>query len=304
MTRRSLGAVLVSLGLGLAANSLLGPLILGEIRYRFSETLISQGIGLDLTSLVLGAPLAILAAVLTLQRHAAGPALGMAVGAYAAYMAIQYVVGPEYLELPGNNERFFLLHLSLVVLGGTAVVGSWTRADPAALSPGAGGGSEARARLWSLVSIALAALLALRYLPVAVELTAGDPSRPEYRANPTSFLLITVLDLGIFLPALLTAGYGLWRDRRWAGKALHLTVGWLGLVGPAEAAMAGVMWWRGDPGASSSQVLAFGLAAVILAGLEARLVWRLFPGKPRLRCRAREGPTLSGMPLHHDRESP
>jgi hypothetical protein len=39
-------------------------------------------------------------------------------------MSIQYVVGPEYLTLPGNNERFFVLHLALLIAGLTSAVGA------------------------------------------------------------------------------------------------------------------------------------------------------------------------------------
>lgn len=266
--RGFLGSGLITLGVGLAVNSLLGPLVLGVIRYRFSESLLYQGMGLDAVSLALVAPLAVVAGVLTLRDRSAGPALGLGIGAYSAYMAIQYVVGPEYLELSGNNERFFLLHLGLFALGSAVVAGAWTYVDDRTLPPGSARG----ARRWGALMIALGLLLLLRYLPALLELAAGDPSLPEYRENPTSFLLIATLDLGVFFPAAVVTGVVLRRGRRRGRKALHLVLGWFALVGPAVGAMATTMWLHDDPEGSVGRTLAFFLVGVAFLALWAGLI--------------------------------
>jgi hypothetical protein len=252
----------------LAANSLLGPLALEVIRYRFSDSLLAQGIGLDAVSLVVVAPLAVAAGVLTLRRRPLGPVLGLGIGAYVAYMSVQYVVGPEYLDLPGNNERFVLFHLGLLVLGLVTTAGAWTVARRTPLPPV----SERGARRWAGVLLGLGVILLLRYLPALAQLTAGDPSLPEYRENPTSFLLITTLDLGIFLPLAVAAGLALWRNHAWARTGLHLVTGWFALVGLAVAAMAAAMWLHGDPAMTLLQMAAFTVAALVLVGLEVRLL--------------------------------
>lgn len=266
-TRRLAGSLLIVLAGGLAANSLLGPLVLDVIRYRFSASLVYQGIGLDFVSLVLVAPLALGAGVLLLRERPLGPALGLGVGAYTAYMAIQYVVGPEYLELPGNNERFFLLHLSLLVLGVAVTAGAWTLLDERRVPPGSG----RAARRWGGLLVALAALLVVRYLPAMIELTAGVPALPEFRENSTSFLLIASLDLGLLAPAALAAGAGLWSGRASGVKGLHLVVGWIALVGLAVGAMAVTSWYHDEPTASVGRTVTFVLAGVALAGVYARL---------------------------------
>lgn len=264
----------MTLGPLLALNSVLGPLGLDVIRYRFSDALVAQGIGLDAVSLVLVAPLSVVAGVLTLRRRPLGPSLGLAVGAYVAYMAVQYVVGPEYLRIPGNNERFFPFHLGLFVLGLAAAAGAWTTAESASLPPV---GDEG-ARRWGALLLAVGVLLALRYLPILAPLVAGDAPGAEFRENPTSFLLIATLDLGVFLPMAVAAGLALRRDRGWARKGLHLVMGWFALVGLAVAAMAVVMWQRGEPAMSQGQMLVFCAVAVVLAVLEVRLVWPLATG--------------------------
>ena len=39
-----------------------------------------------------------------LRRQVAGIALALGIGAYTAYMFLQYVLGPDYVGLAGNNE--------------------------------------------------------------------------------------------------------------------------------------------------------------------------------------------------------
>ena len=98
---------LVAVSVGLAAVALLGPLVFELIDYRVSETLRNQTIGLDAVSLLFVAPLALIAAVLVLRRHIAGPALALGIGAYTSYMFVQYILGPDYANRGGNNERLF-----------------------------------------------------------------------------------------------------------------------------------------------------------------------------------------------------
>jgi hypothetical protein len=113
-----------------AAVALLGPLTGGPIEYHVGETLRKQTIGLDAASLFVVAPLALAAALPSLRGHVAGPAIALGVGAYAAYMFVQYIVGPEYLTRRGNNELLFPLYLGLVALGWAARLslgGRWRR---------------------------------------------------------------------------------------------------------------------------------------------------------------------------------
>jgi hypothetical protein len=147
---RWLGAGLVVLGGGIATSALLGPLVLESIRYRVSEDMLNQITGGDAVSLAIVAPVSVVVGVLALRRHPAAPVLALGPTAYAAYMFSQLVLGAEYLELPGNNERFFPLQLGLFVLAGALAVVSWRAIDAAALRPplagwpGAPAGSSSR----------------------------------------------------------------------------------------------------------------------------------------------------------------
>lgn len=279
--RRWLAYGLIALALGLTANSVLGPLLVGAIRYRFSETLINQGIGLDAVALLGAVPVAVAAALLTLRGHLAGPVLALIPATFAAYMAPQYVVGPDYLGIAGNNEQFFLFHLGLFVLALGTIVLAWTETDRTRLRPATAGSD--RRRSWVMFGVAAFILLG-RWLPFLVELTQGDPTSPDYVENPTSFLLIGLLDLGLVVPAALTAGIGLRFHASWSRTAAYAVIGWFALVPAAVAAMAIAMVVNGDPAADTGTAAVFAVAAVVFTAGAAALYRPLFgpgPGDDR-----------------------
>lgn len=144
--RVALALGLVAIAVGLAAVALLGPFATGVIDYHVTETLRNQTIGLDAVSLLVVAPLSALAALLVLRRHAAGAALGLGVGAYTSYMFVQYILGPEYERLPGNNELLFPLSLVLFALGWIVALAAWTR------STSSGSRTRRGANGWSAAS--------------------------------------------------------------------------------------------------------------------------------------------------------
>lgn len=259
------GVLLGVLGLGLALNSLLGPLVLNVIHYRVTHILMSQTIGLDAVSLVVVAPLALAAGVLTFRGHQAGPALGLAVGSYTTYMFVQYVVGPEYLRLAGNNERFFPLYLALFILGGVSGIRAWNALDPGRLPTM----SRRRTRIFGRVVLPLAALLAFsRYIAGLTDAMSAKPEGADYLGGPHFFWTIALLDLGVGLPAIVAACLGLLRARPWALKATYAVVGWLALVGAAVGGMALTMYVRDESSAdvgSAAMVVALALVFISLA---------------------------------------
>lgn len=257
-----LASGLVAIAVGLAIVALLGPFAFGVIEYHVTETLRNQTIGLDAVSLTLVAPLGLLAALLVLHRHPAGAALGLGIGAYTSYMLVQYILGPEYERLPGNNELLFPLCLVLFALGWGVALASWRAFELDARS-------GKRDRLIGRVVLPLLAFITFaRYLPALADWMSATPEDTGYLAGPTFAWAIAMLDLGIFLPATVAACVGLVRGAAWAPRALYLVVGWFGLVGPAVAAMALTMFLNDDPNASGGATVfmtALGLGFVFLA---------------------------------------
>lgn len=259
-SRRWLAFGLIALGIGLAANSILGPFGLDVVDYHFSTTLINQGIGLDIVALFAVAPVAVIAGVLVLRGSPAGPVVGFIPATFATYMMPQYVVGPEYLDLPGNNEQFFLLHLGLFVLAIACLVGAWNSVDRASLRP-ASRTSDHR-RSWVLFGVA-AFILIGRWMPGILDLLSGDPEIVDFLENPTSYLLIGILDLGLVFPAAVITAVALRRGVDWARTASYAVIGWFALVPASVAAMALTMVVNDDPHADSGLATIFSVMAII-----------------------------------------
>lgn len=266
---RSLAAGLVALAGLLAANSVLGPLMTGVIDYHSGESMTNQGIGLDAVALFVVAPSALFAAWLVRKDHLAGPPVAFLPAVFAAYMAPQYVIGPEYTVLPGNNEQFFLLHLAMLLVGIAVLLLAWQAVDRLHLLPNTA--ASDRRRSWVLFGAA--GFILLRWLPLLPALVQGSPSGREYTDNPTAFLLIALFDLALVVPATLTAAFGLRAGALWARSAAYAVVGFFAVVPLAVAAMSVTMVLRGDPNGSVGAAIGFSGAA-ILFGLMALLLYR------------------------------
>jgi 4-hydroxybenzoate polyprenyltransferase len=102
IVRSASASASIALAAGLAALSLLGPPGLEIIDYHVTPTLRSQTVGLGAATLAIVVPVTATAGVVALRGHPAAPA--PAPCAFAVYMLIQYVVGPDYLRLPGDNR--------------------------------------------------------------------------------------------------------------------------------------------------------------------------------------------------------
>lgn len=227
----------------------------------------SQLLGLDAVSFVVVAPLAVGAGVLALRGHPAWALLALGPALYVAYMVPQYVVGPDYFEREGNNERFFPLFWALFVVAIATAVAAWRALDLDRLPT-----SALAERLVAFLLLPVAALVAFsRYIPLLADVMSDFPTTREYLAGPDFVWTITLLDLGIALPATVAAIAGLRLGAPWARKALYAVVAWFALVGIAVAAMAIVMYLRDDPGASLGGAIAMSLLGVAFAAIAGAL---------------------------------
>ena len=243
----------------------------GLVDYRVTETLRNQTIGLDAVSLFVVAPLALLAAVLVLRDHVLGFALALGIGAYTSYMFLQYVLGPDYDGLPGNNERLFLLCLVLFAAGWMVALAAWNTIDVTRIPL-----PRRRDRRIGLVILPILGFLAFfRYIPGLADAMSATPHDAGYLEGPSFFWAIALLDLGVFLPLTVAACIGLVRDTRWAPKALYTVAGWFALVGPAVAAMAIAMYINDDPNATAGNAVFMTALGLAFATLAVVLYWPL-----------------------------
>jgi hypothetical protein len=278
---------------GLALTSLSGPLAMGVIDYRYGATMLNQATGLDAFALFVVAPVAVAAGVLSLRDHRAGPLLALGPAVFALYMLVQYVVGPEYLTIDGNGERFFPWFVAQFVLSGTIVCQAWALAEPPPAT-----GRQRRRRGTTLLAVAAFVVVgmyltngfldAITDFPAYVERRAATS---EYDEHPTAYWIVALLDLAVVVPVTAAVGLGLRSGRPWADRAFYGVVGWFALVPGSVAAMSIVMLIRDDPAADAGKAMFLGVVAIGLGVLGSRVFVPLFGGSAGV------------MPERPDRES-
>jgi hypothetical protein len=170
---RRLGVCLLALAAALAALSVLGPLVAGVIHWRIGPTILSQLYGLDAVSLAVVAPVAAAAGALSLRGRPLGALLGIGPAAYAVYMVPQYVLGPDYAHVAGDNERWFPLLLSIFVVGVVASALAWS----ALRTSEPRGSARVEALVGRRLLPAAAAVVFVRYVPTLADWMSASPRR-------------------------------------------------------------------------------------------------------------------------------
>jgi hypothetical protein len=259
---RYTAVALFTLGAGIAASGLLGPLVTGAIEFRVSETMENQLVGGEIISLAVAAPLAIVAGVLWLRGHRLAPVLALGPALYSIYMYVQYVIGPDYTRYEGNNENFFPLYLTLVILGWAIVIRAWPALGAANLQPP----STRLRRVTAGILLFLSVVFTLAWTASIVDVLNGGRPVEEHEKDPTLFWMIRLMDLGFVIPAGLITGIGLLRNALWADRLVYALMGVQTLLTGAVAGMAVVMELRDDP-ASNPALLVVTVTMTLVLGL-------------------------------------
>jgi hypothetical protein len=273
---------LVLLAVALSTNVLLGPLGFGLLEWRVSANGLNQTYGADAASLLLVVPAALAAAWLWRVGHRLAAPLALGVGLATLYYAIAETLGGDYLRYPGNNERFFLLFLALIVLSWTIAARAWSALDARPPVP-----ARWLLRAFGTVAILAGALLGLAWTAQLVPIAVTGVVGPEYLDSPSAFWTIRIVDLGFITPIALWTGVGLWRGHAAAIRAAYGLASFLTLQGAAVLAMGLVMLWRADPTASAAFVYVLAPIAVGTGVLTVRLLASYAGGRRSL---TRQGP--------------
>jgi len=259
--RRIVGATLVALGTGIAANAVLGPLVLGVIRIRESPAMETQLLGGELTSLLLAAPLAIAAGVAWWRGNPLAPFLAAGPSAYALYTYIQFVLVPDYSRYAGDNERYFFFYLGLVILGWTTLLAA--RRAIALNTPTM---TARLGRTMGLSMLVVGLAFALAWIGSIARLS-NPPLPVEYLEHPTAFWLIRLMDLGFVIPVGLATGWSLVRGSEWAGRWAYTFIGMQTLLTCAVAGMAIRMAVNDDPSVTTPLLVVSTTGAVLFLAL-------------------------------------
>ncbi len=249
---------LLLLGVALAANVVFGPLGFGVLVWRVSALGLNQTYGADAASLALIVPSALAGAWLWRARHPLAAPLALGAGLVTLYYAVAETLGGDDIRYAGNNERFFLLFLALIILSWTIAVRAWAAldAEPLALSPWL-------ARSLAVVMLLGGGLIGLAWTAQLVPMALGSGPGPEFLDSPSAYWTIRIVDLGFIAPVSLWTGVGLLRRNPEAVKAACALSCFLTLQGASVLAMGFVMLWRLDP--TASPVLVYALTPIVLA---------------------------------------
>jgi hypothetical protein len=258
---------LLFLAFALAANVILGPLGLGVIQWRVSPIGLNQTLGIDGALFVLGVPLTLAAAWLWWTGHRLAPPLALGTSLCALYYGVAETIGPDYIRYAGNNERFFLLFLALIILSWTIAFRAWTALDPAPPAPPVWLGRGLA------VVVALGGLaIGLAWLAQLIGIALTGVVTEAYLDAPSAFWIVRIVDLGFLVPVCLATAVGLWQRHPTAIKAAYGLTAFLTLQATAVLAMAGVMAWRHDPTATPELALVLIPISLSLATLSACLL--------------------------------
>jgi hypothetical protein len=278
-----------------ALIALLGPLVLGVIRYPTSASGLWQTEGLDLVNLVLVTPLLVAGGVLHARGKPAGRFLLVLPALALIYNGLGYGVGQEWgnPSYTGNSYQFAPLFLALIVAGLFLLVGGlslFRASDAPTLEP------RAVRRFAAVFVPFLLVFAALWVIQVVQVMETGGLPDGSYAQSPTSFWLVRYLDLGVTIPLGLLTVYLLLTG---AGRAYGLTVAFAGYfvtLGTSVAAMGGVMAFHHDAsvaGGNAIQLVVFGVLAVLSWWVLLFLLQPKFHLRSLLSARKRRGMGVS-----------
>ena len=251
----------------LIALAALGPLGLGEIQYRASQSGVWQIEGADIVNLVLVAPILLIGGVLHILGRDSSKYFLILTPIVLMYTGLTLGIGQEWSnpEYTGNPEQYIWLFLVLVIGGLVTLVGVlplFTEKDA----------PEFNTRgLRIYVAVMSLFLLMFAYMWVsemAVVASTGDTASGSYSAAPTTFWTIKFLDVGITIPLGFIALALLLTKPKRAYSMVLLFFGFFVTLGSAVLSMGIVMTVNNDPEAQAGALPIFGVLAVLsYAGL-------------------------------------
>jgi hypothetical protein len=253
------GTVALICGIVLVAIAVLGPLFLGDIHYRTSQSAIWQNEGNDIVNLVLIAPLLLIGGSLELARKSSSKYLLILTPITLMYTGISVGVGQEWSNpnITGNFEQYAWMFLVLVIGGLFLLLGSLSKFTPADAPEFKPRTLKAYVGFLSVFLFIFALMWIMEILQV---MSVGDTTTGSYSSAPTSFWMVRFLDLGISIPVGYLAILLMLSRPKKAYPVVLLFFGFFITMGTAVNAMALVEVLNNDPaigGANAAGLIIF-----------------------------------------------
>ena len=247
--------------------AVLGPLGLGEIQYKASQSGIWQIEGADIVNLVLIVPILLIGGALHILGRSSSRYFLILTPITLMYTGLTLGIGQEWSspEYTGNPEQYVWLFLALVIGGLVLLVGSlplFTAKDA----------PEFKTRsLRIYVAVMSLFLILFTYMwisEMATVVSTGDTASGSYSAAPGTFWTVRFLDVGITIPLGFIALALLLTKPKRAYSMVLLFFGFFVTLGSAVLSMGIVMTVNNDPEAQAGALPIFGVLAVLsYAGL-------------------------------------
>ena len=246
-----LGVTAIICASALVTITVLGPVGLGVIHYRISQSGLYQTEGFDITDLTLMAPILLVGGVLALLRKGSAKYFLILPPLTLFYTGLAFGTGQEYSNpaMPGNVQNYFGLYLTLMIGGIILLLGAITSFAPRDAPKLNVRGLRIYVALMSAFLLVFAWMWVSQIIQV---INTGNLADGSYAASPTAFWSIRYLDLGLTIPVGLIAMILLLSKPRSAYPLVLTFFGFFVTLGTAVNAMAVVEILNNDPALASS----------------------------------------------------
>jgi len=262
----AVAAIAIVCGATLALTAVLGPLGIGIIHYRTSQSGIWQVEGNDLANLVLMVPLLLAGGICMLAKKTASKYLLILTPITLMYTGLSYGVGEEYgnSAYTGNVESYFWLYLILIIGGLLLLVGTTPLFGERDAPSFGRRGLRIYVGAFALFLLIFAGMWVSQILQV---INTGDLAGNGYTSAPVVFWTIRYLDLGFSIPLGLLGLILLLSKPKKAYSMLLLFFGFGLTTGTAVNTVALVEVLNHDPavtGAAASGLVIFPILGILL----------------------------------------
>ncbi len=249
-----LGAIVVTL------VAVLGPLFLGVIQYRTSQSGIWQGMGVDAVNLLIMVPALVIGGILLLLRRDGAKYFLILTPVTLFSLALEAGAGEEWSRYPGNVERYAWLFIVEIIVALVLLLGAF----PMFTERDAPEFKKRGLRLYVAFVTLLLILFTVMWLGEIVEVaTTGNTASGSYASAPVGFWMVRFMDLGISIPLGFLGMYLLLTKPKRAYSLVLLFFGFFVTMGTSVTAMALVMFAHGDPEAQAGGMFIFPLLTIM-----------------------------------------
>lgn len=256
------GGTAVVSGLTLAALALMGPLLLGWIDYRTSESGVWQIEGGDVVNLLLVTPILLVGGAMLLMGRPGSRYLLILPPVTLMYTGLSLGMGQEWGNpaYDGNVEQYAWIFIVLMVGGLVLLIGTMSM-----FAPGDAPAFRRRSvRVYVAVMSLFLLIFALMWLSEVAEVMAtGDTSTGSYEATPTLWWIVRYLDLGFTIPLGFIGLFLLLKDPERSYPLVLTFFGFFVTLGTAVFSMGLIMTLNDDPEAQPGAVPLFGVLAAM-----------------------------------------